>query len=230
MAPNAVPQQTSRRGDPNVVALLSLKLVLLGFFILLNALSEFEEHRTRSVLDSVNEAFNGRIEAPESHAPFAAALGPLEQGNAMMEEVGRLFQSLIPAVRSDHAAERGRLQLELPAETLFRPGGIGLQPGRDLLLRRLAAALASDGRLGLDFEIELLHGADADAVTASTAAAGGTLEMRRLGALVRLLDRLGLPARKLSIGILPGRPGKVRMDFQVYHGPLVLPDYGEFPQ
>ena len=123
MAPNAVPQRTSRRSDPNVIALLSLKLVLLGSFILLNALADFEEHRTRTVLDSVNEAFNGRIEAPESLAPFAAALGPLEQGNAMMDEVGRLFQSLIPAVRSDHAAERGRLQLELPAETLFRAGG-----------------------------------------------------------------------------------------------------------
>ncbi len=228
MTPSTARRPGSRRGDPNVVALLSLKLVLLGFFILLNALSEFEEHRTRSVLESVNEAFDGRIDAPESHAPFAAALGPLEQGREMMEEVGRLFHSLIPAVRSEHAADRGRLQLELPAETLFRPGGIALQPGRDLLLRRLVAALTSDGRQVLDFEIELLHGADA--VTASSAAAGGTLEMRRLGALVRLLHRLGLPARKLSIGILPGRPGKVRMDFQVYHGPLVLPDYGAFPR
>ena len=172
MAPTAGGQQASRRSDPNVVALLSLKLVLLGFFILLNALSEFEEHRTRSVLDSVNEAFDGRIKAPESHAPFAAALGPLEQGRAMMEEVGRLFQSLIPAVRSEHAAQRGRLQLELPAETLFRPGGISLQPGRDLLLRRFVAALASDGRLGLDFEVELLHGAAVDAGITSSASAG----------------------------------------------------------
>ncbi len=226
MTPSTARRPGSRRGDPNVVALLSLKLLLLGFFILLNALSEFEEHRTRSVLDSVNEAFDGRIDAPESHAPFAAALGPLEQGRAMMEEVGRLFHSLLPAVRSEHAADRGRLQLELPAETLFRPGGIALQPGRDLLLRGLVAALASDGRLGLDFEVELLHGADT--LAAPSAPPGGPLEMQRLGALVRLLVRLGLPARKLSIGMLPGRPGKVRLVVQAYHGPWVSPDYREF--
>ncbi len=228
MTPSTARRPGSRRGDPNVVALLSLKLLLLGFFILLNALSEFEEHRTRSVLDSVNEAFDGRIDAPESHAPFAAALGPLEQGRAMMEEVGRLFHALIPAVRSEHAADRGRLQLELPADTLFRPGGIALQPGRDLLLRRLVAALASDGRLGLDFEVELLHGAAADAYDVPAAAPGGTLEMRRLGALVRLLVRLGVPASKLSIGLLPGRPGRARLVLQAYHGPLLLPDYREF--
>ena len=230
MAPSAARQQDGRRSDPNVVALLSLKLVLLGFFILLNALSEFEEHRTRSVLESVNEAFDGQIEAPESHAPFAAALGPLEQGREMMEEVARLFQSLIPAVRSEHAARRGRLQLELPAETLFRPGGIGLQPGRDLLLRRFVAALSGDGRIGLDFEVELLHGTAVGAGTTSAAPAGGTLQMRRLGALARLLGRLGVPARKLSIGMLPGRPGKVLLVLQAYHGPLVLPDYREFPR
>ena len=39
-----------RYADPNIVALLSLKLLLLGFFILLNALSRFEEDRSRSVI------------------------------------------------------------------------------------------------------------------------------------------------------------------------------------
>ena len=228
MAPSAARQPSSRRGDPNLVALLSLNLLLLGFFILLNALSDYEEHRARSVLDSVNDAFDGRIDLPRRQAPLAGGLGPLEQSNAMMEDLGRLFHSLIPAVRSEHAAERGRLQLELPADTLFRPGGIALQPGRDLLLRRFVAALAGDGRLGLDFEVELLHGAAADGLAAPSAAPGGTLEMRRLGALVRLLVRLGVPARKLSIGLLPGRPGKVRLVVQAYNGPLASPDFGEF--
>ena len=227
MVPGVARQQEVQRGDPSLVALLSLKLLLLGFFILLNALSDFEEHRARSVMESVNQAFDGRIDAPRSYAPFAAALGPLAQGRAMMEEIGRLFQSLIPAVRSEHAAERGRLELELPADTLFRPGGISLQPGRDLLLRRFVAALSSEGRLGLDYEVELLHGVPVAAVAGTTATPAETLEMRRLGALVRLLVRLGVPARKLSIGMLPGRPGKVRLVLQAYHGPLVMPDYRE---
>jgi hypothetical protein len=228
MASGAARQPGARHGDPNVVALLSLKLILLGFFILLNALSEYEESRTRMVLESVNEAFNGRVDAPESFAPFSAGLGPLEQGAAMMEDVGRLFRSLIPAVRSEHAADRGRLLLELPSETLFRPAGVALQPGRDLLLRRFAAALTSDGRLGLDFEVELLHGTAGDTSAAPSAATGGTLEMRRLGALVRLLVRLGVPARKLSVGLLPGRPGRVRLVVQAYHAPLASPDYREY--
>ena len=76
MASGAARRPGARQGDPNVVALLSLKLILLGFFILLNALSEYEESRTRMVLESVNEAFNGRVDALV--AALARCFGPTD--------------------------------------------------------------------------------------------------------------------------------------------------------
>ena len=45
-----------------MMLLLSLKLILLAFFILLNSLADFEAGRARAVLASVNQAFNGKIE------------------------------------------------------------------------------------------------------------------------------------------------------------------------
>ena len=223
-------QHGDRRGDPGVVALLSLNLLLLGFFILLNALSQYEEQRARMVLESVNKAFNGRVDVPESHAPFAAGLGPLERTKAMIRQVGRLFRSLIPAVRSEVSADGARLQLELPAETLFQPAGVPLQPGRHLLLRRLAAALAGEDGAGLDYEVELLHGVPDDALAALSAAPSEALEIQRMGALARLLVRLGVPADKLSVGLLPGQPGKVQLVVEAYRGPLGAPDYRELAQ
>jgi hypothetical protein len=226
----AARQLGGRRGDPGIVALLSLKLLLLGFFILLNALSQFEDQRARQVLESVNEAFNGRVQASERHAPVASGLGALEQTRAMIRTVDRLFRSLIPAVRSEVSASGGHLLLELPAETLFQPAGVPLQPGRDLLLRRFAMALADEGRIGLDYEVELLHGVPDGALATRSAAPSGGLEVRRLGALARQLVRLGVPAKKLSVALLPGRPGKVQLVVQAYDGPLGAPDYREFAQ
>ncbi len=214
------------RGDPNILALLSLKLLLLGFFILLNALSQYEEDRARKVLESVNEAFNGRVEALESRVPYSAGLGSLEETAAVVGAVGRLFESLIPAVRREVSDGGTRLRLELPAESLFRPGDKALQPGRGLLLRRFAWALTRDGRADLDYQVELLHGAPTRP-EATPAAGAGTLEVRRMGALVRHLIRYGVPADKLSIGVLPDRPGKVQLVVQLREGPVPAPDYGE---
>jgi hypothetical protein len=226
----AAEQPSGRRGDPNIVALLSLKLLLLGFFILLNTFSQYQEDKARKVLESVNEAFNGRVDALESHAAYPAGLGPLEETAAMIGAVGRLFRSQIPAVRSEVSASGTRLQLELPAETLFRPAASELQPGSDLLLRRFAGALAGDGRVGLDFEVELLHGVPAGDMARLAAAPAEALEVGRMGALVRTLVRRGVPAGKLSIGVLPGLPGKVRLVIQAYDAPLRTPDYLGFAE
>lgn len=212
-------------GDPNMVALLSLKLLLLGFFILLNALSQFEENRTRQVLDSVNEAFNGRVQALRSQSSDPAALAALPEQAKLLGTVDRLFNSFIPATRSETAKDGRRLRLELSAESVFRPGRLDLQPSRGLLLERLAGALTGHGRAGLHYELEVLHGAPAGGGIALAEAGVESLEVRRTSVLVRDLIERGVPAERLSVGIVPGRPGKLRFVVRIYEGPRRAPDY-----
>ncbi len=218
------------RVDPNIVALLSLKLLLLGFFILLNALSSYEEDRARRVLESVNEAFDGRVEARESHAPFQAALGSLEETAAMIGAIGRLFKSRIPAVRSEASFDGTRLRLELAAGSLFKPGTTQLQPGRGLLLNRFAKALLRGGRTGLDYEMEILHGVPAGAVRRLAAAGADALEVQRTSQLVRDLIGRGVPPDRLSVGLIPGRAGRLQLVVQTFEGPPRRLDYGELAE
>ena len=222
--------QAPSRLDPNIVALLSLMLLLLGFFILLNALSHYEEDRARRVLESVNEAFNGRVEAHETHAAFPAALGPLEETAAMIGAIGRLFESRIPAVRSEASVDGNRLRLELSAGSLFRPGTTELQPGRGILLDRFAKALVRDGWSGLDYELEILHGVPAGAAPRLAAAGARGLEVRRTSQLVRDLIGRGVPPNKLSVGLVPGREGRFQLVVQIFEGPRQRLDYGELAE
>ncbi len=221
--------QTSpaERGDPNIVALLGLKLLLLGFFILLNALSHYEEDRTRRVLQSVDQAFNGRIEALKSEAEHSAALGPLNGTEAMIDSVGALFTSLIPAVERELSAAGTRLRLELPVAALFRQDSVALQSGRGVLMKRFAEALTQNGRGRLNYEVELLHGIRREAISDLTEAGADSLEVRRIAALVLALTKRGVPADKLSVGVIPGRPGKVQMVVQTYQRAGPAFDYGE---
>lgn len=225
--PPGIARRGAGRVDPNIVALLSLKLLLLGFFILLNTLSRYEEDRARRVVESVNEAFNGRVQAVESLSPHGAALGPLGETMAMVEAIGDLFESTIPAVRIERSADGARLRLELSAGSIFRPRRAILQPGRDLLLRRFARALARDGQAGADYQVEVYHGVASGALGSLAGAGARALEVRRSSAMVRDLVALGVPADRLSAGIVPGRPGKLQLVVQLFDGPRQAFDYRE---
>ena len=210
-APESASTRTGNENaaDPNIIALLSLNLLLLGFFILLTSLSSYEDDRKRLVLESVNEAFNGRVHAARSYNDTSSGLDNLEQMEVLMGEVGELFSSALPAVRVKRAADTPVVSFELPAETLFAPDSTDLRPGRWLLMRRLVEALSDGSRSALPYELTVFHGVAAGALPKSAPGTPDALEPRRLGALARTLVARGLPAGNLSVGLRPGAAGSV---------------------
>jgi hypothetical protein len=152
-----------KQADANILTLLSLNLLLLGFFILLTALSNFQEDRQRLVLESVNEAFNGRVAADRSYSESSSGLDNLEEIEALLDDAGKLFGSALPAVKVKRAADRPVVRFELSAATLFAPESVDLRPGRWLLLRRLVEALTEEGRRDLPYELSIIHAVATDA-------------------------------------------------------------------
>lgn len=209
-------QGGSKRRDANIVAMLSLYLLLLAFFILLNTLSKLEDDRTRVVLESVNAAFDGRVESIASVRPYSAALGPLKDAAALMADLNRLFDQTVPAVRTEVAADAPVLRLELDASALFRSGRVDLLAGRELLLSRMSEALLSERNSALFFELELLHGVPAKGIRTVAEAGDRSLEILRMGVLVSELVVREVPAERLSIGLVPGRPGMVQVVVRIF--------------
>ncbi|MEM7169547.1 MAG: flagellar motor protein MotB [Pseudomonadota bacterium] len=157
--PYAVTEKPSLKwGDGNAIALLSLKLLLLAFFILLNALSALEAHKAEAVLESVNKAFSGRLVVQSNFSPQEAAAGNLDGARLMMDEVGQLFESMLPAIYREKTSTGEVLVMELPADSIFKPGKVGLQPGRGLLLDRFVAALNTERDIPIYYEFEFQHG------------------------------------------------------------------------
>ncbi len=205
-----------RGGDGNLVALLSLKLLLLAFFILLNADSQFEDVKANAVVDSVRQAFGGSVASSENLRPEKAALGRLDETGFVLQKVGNLFKSLVPIVRSDNTPHGPLLSFELSSGTVFRPGLAELQPGRDKLLDRLADVLSGNSSSTLDFELAFLI---ARPSAGEDPATDDALAMRRLQTMTRQLARRGLSMERFSTGLLPVASNRVRFVLRVFSAP-----------
>ena len=196
--------------NANIVAMLSLKLLLLAFFILLTTISKFEEERSRAVMYSVAVAFAGAVPATEGRAVPDAGIGALDQQASLSEQIRALFRQTLPLVEVETAADGRVLRLEVRARDLFAMGQSDLRPQRGLLLRRLANALTDPRRGPGLYTVEVLH-----AVPPGDGATATRLPAARSGTVVRSLSALGVPSDRLSTGLWPTRGDPGRIAFEI---------------
>lgn len=201
-------------GDRNYVALLSLKLLLLAFFIMLNAISSYEEEKARAVLESVNNTFRGDASHMERHASFDQALDNLDDQTDLVTEIERLFETTIPAVEREQGSTQNFLRLKLPVEALFYRDEVELASGRELLLKRLAASLQKVDVEGGYYEFEFLYGTSARQDEGQKSLLD--LMLRRLEVVaIGVLDA-GIPKERLAVGLQPDRPGYAFVVIRLY--------------
>lgn len=185
-------------GQGHILLLLSLNLILLAFFILLNAISEYQVDRSRAVLKSVDRTFSEGLKVPQAANAGPAALGALPHPRELLREIGSAFEAAIPAARSTLNAQATVLSVDLPAAAFFIDGQARLRPAGIALLRRLAAALADDARASSAYEVAFYH----PAAQGGAGGAGGALEVARAALVARRLQRR-LSPDAVSVGLQP---------------------------
>lgn len=217
------PQSGDRQGNSHIVALLSLNILLLAFFILLNSLANFEEERRGAVVESVREAFQGLLPAGRSVSADPAGPGILEGADDIIESLSQLFGDDLPLVERTEASGARVLQIDLPAGDLFVDEGNDLRPDGAESLRLIAGVLADPRFARHRARVDVLLGLDGR----SSGIAGNRVALLRAGLLVRTLERDGVTPARLSAGLLPGFPGKVRLHFTVDAEPAAAAGGGE---
>jgi hypothetical protein len=206
--------KTRSRTDANIVAMLSLKLLLLAFFILLATISQFEEKRSRAVMESVASVFEGEVRAVVGRPQPDAGLGQQNKQANLAKRIENLFEQTLPVVEVSKAQRGAVLRLEAPASSLFAAGRSDLRPQRGVLLRRLAAALTDPEDGPGRYQIQMLH-----AVRADAGVDAAPLPVNRTGTVARRLVELGVARTRVSTGLWPtaGDPGRIAFE-------IVLPE------
>lgn len=199
-------QPHQAQSNSHIVALLSLKILLLAFFILLNALSSFEEERRAAVVESVREAFQGLVPAEYSASSVPGGAGVFEGANDAYAALKQLFSTNLELVEDRNASGALTLQVDLAIEDIFEDQGVALRPEGDEIVRVVAGVLGEQSRAGTQYQVDVLYGVGSSD--------GGSPEaVMRAGALVRQLERLGLAPEHLSTGLMPGLSDRVRLHF-----------------
>ncbi|MEP4885245.1 MAG: flagellar motor protein MotB [Alphaproteobacteria bacterium] len=207
----AAPRRGSRGGPSGVMSMLSIFLLLLAFFVMLNTLAQFETTKTRAVIGSLNATFNiGNPSGPEHE--FGSFVGRVGAASQVQAELNQLLRTLFGVGRYELIRLGNVVVLDIDADALFtraaRPSPALLVFANHITGRVLPPPPGT--RLNLEVTtyrgVGSLDGADLKTINVAT---------RRAGAIVRGFERVGFEADQLVAGLAEGSPRKIRIEFRV---------------
>ncbi|MDF1721309.1 MAG: hypothetical protein P1U65_11605 [Minwuia sp.] len=173
-----------RRKAGNSVLFLSLYLILLAFFIMLNARAEVSSVRTKAVIAGLGLPVD--VSPVVEPRPMALVADELEQ------RLGTLFRHEFASTFTVISSGDGRMVVSLPMHRVFDGDTAVLRPQRLSMMRRLAEVLGELGkRESLAVALQVPRGTQPD------------LAIRQAAALGRDLVRNGIDPADFTIRIDP---------------------------
>ncbi|WP_420549416.1 hypothetical protein [Curvivirga sp.] len=219
---------------------LSLFLLLLAFFILLNTLSTFEEAKARKVIKSVTSTFKTELINETKAQIMISTIGPVPEANRIIDDVEKLWVTAVPIAEVESLRDGSVMQMTVPTREVFVVGEIALRADRLDLFRDTAAILEKPFE-GNVLELQFMLGVDSlDRLKTTLPKIVGTeidqtvnpeeinlnepdednrsLAFARTGVVAQQLISEGAPKSSISIGLMHGDPKTVRMRFFVHPG------------
>jgi len=216
---------------------LSLFLMLLSFFIVLNSMSDFEEKTAvPAVLNSLNIAFTGKdqniLDGHINIGPSAVPT-PYEEGRGegdTLETIEGLFNAHIAGFE----AKRNRLgtvmHVSLPIgsfERAVKTSSLEAPQGGDanpLNFSQTMITLLRSSEESRPYRIDMVYNLENDPVVLLRAAPDTfKAALVRVSALAGYLEQKGLPKKMMSVGLSKGKTGYIDLYFYRYK-PLQVPD------
>ncbi len=198
---------------------LSLFLMLLSFFIVMNSISSFEENKAQPVLNSLTQAFTNadmEIKKPSAQPIEQAIEKSLRKGDTL-EAIEGIFNAHIAGFE----AKRNRLgtimHVKLPIgrfENIINIDGYEeyrKDPGAEgSFALTLVTLMRSDENSGQQYRVDMILNTPEDPASYKTAAPSDfATDIRRVGGLAIALENAGLPQKMMSIGMKQGKAGMV---------------------
>lgn len=201
-----------RRPDAGITIFLSLFLLLLAFFILLNALATIEETKSRQVITSVAAAFRSVVDAEARAQILISDLGPTPEAEEVLEALDQLWVTSVPVAKVEKLTQGQIMQMTIPVNELFLGGQAVLRADRESLFDRtgLLLGLATKGAVT---EAQIAFGTRRGEGT--LADREGQLAAERAGRIAAALVAHDAPSERLSIGLWDSDPSLLRVRFEI---------------
>ncbi len=186
---------------------LSLFLLLLAFFILLNTLSTIEPGRSDRVMESVQRSFTAALRARFGDSVLEADPGQAI-GESTRARIGTIFQETLPVAQVTIEPDGNPIYVSAPVARVYAPGGGGVTPLAEKLAARLAPLLAAPPS-GSVLELDILF-----SMPAAERGAGRFERAEAVAVLADRFGRLGIDPALIAASLEPGQTDTVRFVFR----------------
>ncbi len=181
--------------------LVSLYLVLLAFFILLNSYATIEQKRVTDAVDSVKNTFSNLQHEEDIPTIRSVSSGGASISlNSYLAPVGSVIREAVTLVDTELVELGNTLQVTMRTNEFFYPEDRTIKAEQELFLATLADEINKVTN-GSRIDMELLFGSDE---LEERPNAQNNLSVARAGEMARMLSNLGVDDRSIFIGISPG--------------------------
>lgn len=206
---------------------LSLFIMLLAFFIVLNTLSSYEDAKVTPIFESLEAAFASKITEDNDLRPSVTKdrEHSINEGSTL-DRIQALFRSRIPSKNIDRSKHKGTMQVVMSLE-LFEQSVMNLSEGRQfgdhddsgggaLFLPSLVALLRSN-QLGTPYHMDIaLNISGKPAFLQNNEPQKLSLVMKRASTFTNRIEQAGLPPKLMTIGLQEGKEDTVEILFRPY--------------
>lgn len=202
---------------------LSLFIMLLAFFIILNTISDYEESSARNIMRSLESVFAANLTDPDIELPSTVSSeDPSTEEGDVLDKLESLFSAQIPSNQIKVDKSEGVMYASVSYDD-FSSAVMGLgknageeKPGwkKDFFLPALVALLKND-QTGHPYRMDIyinvggnparMKNKDPQRLSAS---------MKNAGRLAEKIESAGLQTKLLSMGVKKGDPETVEMVFR----------------
>lgn len=206
---------------------LSLFIMLLAFFIVLTALSSYEETRVAPIFQSLEEAFAADFrDKTESKSSVTGRNESAHGEGTTVERLESLFTAIIPARNIASNMYEGTLHISMTIEefehsiTLLSLDsdfeGKQKEAVNSFILPTLIALLRADHK-GAPYHMDIVYNVEENpAFLANETPEKTALDMKRVAAYGRRIEQAGLPQKYMTVGLKKGTPGMIDLFFRPY--------------
>ncbi len=199
-------------GGDTTSLFVSLYLIILAFFMVLNSISNQSQTKVKSATDSVTRAFDNPF-APD--ADFVDVTGDdtnILPNDEFYEQLRGVFASLVGFEGRFPTQGGNVIRVEFDQSTLYQDESSEFKNNQQAFLTQLANFLNDEG-FGTKREVEYII------YTGDQFPTGPNywtdISILRSGALVSRMTQMGVREDQLSIGVAPGEVDKLEISFSI---------------
>lgn len=206
---------------------LSLFIMLLAFFIVLNSISSFEETKVKPIVSSIEQSFAIDETADADQAPSnQESKKASDKEGDTLDKLKALFSSYIPSYDSAANKREGTMYVRLPfadfENAVMAVGGdqaaqakaAAQSKMKGFFLPALLAVMRSD-QYGTPYRMDMVMNiGENPAVMQNDEPQQAKRAMRRISRLSDRLERAGMPSKLQSIGLGDGPKDTIDLLFR----------------